>query len=69
MASKHYLSLRDLLRHASYRPFQATHRTNRQAHILGMGPNGTMIGWWLGGRDLVEWDADEIDWDKPSRFL
>jgi len=69
MTKRTFLSLRTFYRLADFRPFQIMHRHNRQAHILGIGPQGTMLGWWIGSTDITEFDPEATEWTQLTKFL
>lgn len=62
-------TLRELVRLSEHRKFLAKHVTNRQAELLGFGPGGEVLGWWVGTDDVIAFPADEAAWSGLVTYV
>jgi hypothetical protein len=60
-----YQTLRSIYRKVDGRPFTAKHRNGRYAHMLGFGPQQTVLGWWFGTTTVESFPPDELEWTRP----
>lgn len=65
--SKYQGTLMELFRLAGHRPFLAEGGNRRRLQVLGVGPTGMMVGWYVGSRELLELDPEKDNYQYRGK--